>query len=125
MKIADDITTGLSNATAKQKWLDDLGDGVYRNGNKAEYINPSGKVLKWTDQSQADITNSIQSKLVRKNADDFINPHGKKPVLYIDEPLPRQVDGSLFPSNKAYIDGLRAEGIEVVNSLSELKQILQ
>ena len=62
---------------------------------------------------------------MNKSADDFVNPHGKKPILYIDEPLPRQANGNLFPSDQAYIDALRVKGIQVVNSLPELKQILK
>ncbi|MCT4638610.1 MAG: hypothetical protein N4A72_12995 [Bacteroidales bacterium] len=200
----NDIAVGLSKTTDKQKWLDNLKNGIYRNSDKVEYINTNGKILKWSDQTSGGISNSIRTKLssndlgdmaegkvgdflqkegkviecfgqkrlrgadgsvgaeldivtkdeiievknsivaaktkfvlnkkgkvgqagklVNKSADDFVNPHGKKPILYIDEPLPRQANGNLFPSDQAYIDALRVKGIQVVNSLPELKQILK
>ena len=182
---ADDITTGLSNATDKQKWLDDLADGVYRNGNKAEYVNPSGNVLKWTDQSPKSINQSINSALVSKDPGkliegkvasfvkdqgkdvegfglkiqnsttgqtagdidiltkneiievkksassfkegqvdkftdsllpNFLNPHGRKAILYIDEPL--------TAIQKANILTKVPDNVTLVNSLGELSKIL-
>ncbi len=85
---SDDIATGLSKATDKQKWLDDLGSGVYRNGNKAEYVNPSGNVLSWTDQhpNSLDIQGSLpatgEAVTTGKQAEavvaDFVQKEGKE-----------------------------------------------
>ena len=185
---ANDIKTGLGNTTNKQKWVEDLKDGVYRNGNKAEYVNPSGNVLKWTDQHPNSVNQSIgvalnstnPGKAVEGKVGDFVknqgkdvegfglkldnstlggqagdidvltkkeiieikksysswsskpnqvekftdltnpqylNPHGRKPILYIDE--------SLTVAQKADILSIIPSEVTLVNSLDELKSILQ
>ncbi|WP_226294035.1 hypothetical protein [Aquimarina algicola] len=54
-----------------------------------------------------------------------MNPNNKKPILYIDEVLPRTPEGKLFPSDQSYINKLKSEGIEVVNSLEELIKLIK
>lgn len=123
---ANDIKTGLNSATDKQKWLDDLKDGVYRNGNKAEYINPSGNVLKWTDQDSKSILQSIESalkssdpgKLVEGRIGDFVKKQGKEIEgfgLKIQNSTTGQTAGDIDVMTKKAI-------IEVKKSASSFKE---
>ena len=65
------------------------------------------------------------AKLVKSQIDDFSNPKNKKVILYINKELPKTPEGKLFSSDKAYIDNLKTEGIEVVNSLEDLLKIIE
>jgi hypothetical protein len=58
---------------------------IVKVGNKVEYTNPAGKLLKWSEQSASDITNSINSaknstdvgRKLEGTVADFINSEGK------------------------------------------------
>jgi len=59
---------------------------IVKNGNKIEYTNPAGKLLKWSEQGTIDIANSINSaknsgnagKIVEANVAKFLQQEGKK-----------------------------------------------
>jgi hypothetical protein len=175
----------IGKATDKDKWIADFKKGVVRNGNKAEYVNPSGNKLSWTDQHPSSLNQSIKDAVksgnpgkavegkvgdflqkqgkdiegfglkiknqtsnnvagdidvmtknsiieVKKNISsfkkgqvdkftdnslaNFLNPQGKKAILYIDEPLSALDKASILskiPSN-----------VTLVNSLDELINVL-
>ncbi len=184
----DDISTGLSKTTDKQKWLDNLGNGVYRNGDKTEYVNPSGNVLSWTEQHpnslniQGSLTSAgetvttgkqveaivadfiqkegkeiqgfglgVHNKTTNNTAGDidvltqneiievkksyssfkkgqvdkftdtslpnYLNPNGRKAILYVHEPLTDLQKSSILEKIP--------NDVTLINSLNELKSILQ
>lgn len=192
----------IKNAGGYIKWKNATGAGgvlgsIVKNGNKIEYTNPAGKLIKWDEQLEQGISSSIISKKssaelgdvvegkvgefvqskkkiegfnqifkrtdgstaaeldiitadeiieckrnislarskftlneqaakISKSTDaDFVNPYSKRKILYIDEPLPRNSSGELFPSDKQYIDNLKDNGIDFANSLQELKNLLK
>ena len=118
----NDIAAGLGKATDKQKWLNDLKDGVYRNGTKAEYVNPAGNVLKWTDQHPNSINQSIGDAL--KSADLGKFAEGKvanfvKSQSKDIEGFGLKIDNSTLGGQAGDIDVLtKNEIIEVKNSYS-------
>ena len=62
--LEDEMEAAFKVAADKAKWVDDIGYNVLRKANnKAEYINPSNSLLKWTDQHPSSISQSIQSAL--------------------------------------------------------------
>jgi len=62
--LEDEIATAFQAATDKATWFNDLSFHILRKANsKAEYINPSGNLLKWSNQHPNSITQSIQSAL--------------------------------------------------------------
>nr|WP_314839695.1 hypothetical protein [uncultured Flavobacterium sp.] len=65
------------------------------------------------------------AKISKSTNADFVNPYSKRKILYVDEPLPRNSSGELFPSDKQYIDNLKVNGIDFANSLQELQNLLK
>lgn len=165
---------------------------IVKNGNKIEYTNPSGKILKWTEQGANDIDNAITTaknldplntnnigriteakvadfikqegktvqgfgltikkadnsivtdidiitsneiievknsmavwekkpnqvtRFVNSSLEDFVNPHNKKAILYVEKPL--------SDLDKAKILNTIPTNVTLVNSLTELKTILK
>jgi len=90
-KGTDGLKEGIEDTGKKliKKETDEVVDvlgKIVKNGNKIEYTNPAGKVLKWSEQNAKDIENSIQSALKRSTTDgkyiegkvaDFIKNDGK------------------------------------------------
>jgi len=113
----------VQGTSGEQKWLDDLKDGVYRNGNKAEYANPAGNRLKWTDQhpNSIDIEGALPKDGIvetGKHAEavvaDFIQKQGKE-----IEGFGLKVDNSTLGGPAGDIDVLtKNEIIEVKKSYS-------
>jgi hypothetical protein len=58
---------------------------IVKNNNKIEYINPAGKLLKWSEQGVNDISNSINAaknsgntgKIAEANVAEFLQQEGK------------------------------------------------
>jgi hypothetical protein len=59
-----------------------------------------------------------------KNA-KFLNPYNKRKILYVDKPLPRDINGELFSSDIEYIAKLKEHEIYFANSLEELQKLLK
>ncbi|WP_336686037.1 fibronectin type III domain-containing protein [Chryseobacterium bernardetii] len=71
-KGADGLKDGIEDTGEKfiKKETDEVVEvlgKIVKNGNKIEYTNPAGKVLKWSEQSAKDIENSIASAKVSSN----------------------------------------------------------
>jgi hypothetical protein len=49
---ADELKVAFDAATDKAKWIDDVGLGIVRKPNRnAEFVNPSGNMLKWQEEA--------------------------------------------------------------------------
>ena len=180
---ADELETAFKAASDKAKWVDDIGFNVLRKpGRNAEYVNPNGKLLKWTEEAninakiddwlantsgnkqlEAQVADVIRgqkpveglgigvkrgnnssagdldvytkdellevkagsgsinynqlNKYVDDSLDDFLNPYGKKVILYIDQPMSSSV--------RQTVEGNLPTGVSLANSHSELLGLLQ
>lgn len=187
----------LSKADEATEVTESVIGNIVRNGNKIEYTNPSGTLIKWEEQLEQGISSSIASKkasselgdivegkvgefvnsqkkvegfnqiykdvnnqivaeldvitadeiieckrnislarnkftldkqagsIANPESAEFVNPYNKHKILYVDEPLSLNASGDIFPSDKKYIDELKANGIDFANSLQELKKLLK
>ncbi|GAB6928925.1 hypothetical protein JCM10914A_29080 [Paenibacillus sp. JCM 10914] len=51
---------------------------------------------------------------------NYFNPDQKKVILYIDKPLT-----NLHPNNLKKLQEIKSKGVTIVNSLDELKEVLE
>ncbi|MFK8298995.1 hypothetical protein [Capnocytophaga cynodegmi] len=58
--LGDEVVKVISKGGKGEKVLNAVGR-VIKNGNKIEYTNPAGKILKWSEQGVNDIENAIQA----------------------------------------------------------------
>lgn len=60
----DELEAAFKVASDKSKWVDDIGYNVLKKASdKVEYINPNGKVIKWTDQHPNNFPNQINTSI--------------------------------------------------------------
>ncbi|WP_228452307.1 hypothetical protein [Chryseobacterium sp. c4a] len=122
--------SAIEKAGGYKKWkeADGLGSvfgNIAKNGNKIEYTNPAGKILRWSEQRSNDINNSIINsknldisnsnnvgRIIEGKVGDFVN--GKKQVTAF---------GQKIDPNITDIDvGTADEIIEVKASFSSVKE---
>jgi hypothetical protein len=58
--------------------------------------------------------------MTKQNYPDFFNPENKKIILYIDKPLI-----NLRPEHIKMLEDIKSQGVIIVNSLENLKGVLE
>ncbi|ERI09433.1 hypothetical protein HMPREF0083_02479 [Aneurinibacillus aneurinilyticus ATCC 12856] len=58
--------------------------------------------------------------MTKQNHPNFFNPENKKIILYIDKPL-----ANLRPEHVKMLEDIKSQGVTIVNSLEDLKEVLR
>ena len=122
VEITTDINTQGFNTWKLVNSVDDVLGSIIKIGNKVDYTNPAGKLLKWTEQGVGDIDNAILSA---KNLDASIpgNP-GKiieaKVVEFVKQQ--KQLDGYALKIKRANNSVAGDIDVSTLDELIEVKK---
>jgi hypothetical protein len=79
---ADELKAAFDTAADKAKWIDDIGFNVLRKTDgKVEYINPNGRIIKWTEQNPNNFPNQISSAINSGDAGRIAEGEAAQAVL--------------------------------------------